>query len=550
MIIDLAAQGEAHQKMRADIAIVGAGVAGLILAERIRRHGITVAVLESGGLEQIEETHPLNKVVQLGDAYLGATRGRFRCIGGTSTRWGGALLPFQSSDLLERPHVNLPAFPVGLEELTRHLSEAEALFSLDPGSYEEDFIRAIGAEKYIPLGDPDLRARFAKWPPFKKRNVANLFAKELKTASELTVAINATVIGLDADLESGRILSIRATHPGGKFLEVSADHFVICAGAIESTRLLLLFDRQYNQNIFPGCEALGHYFYDHISTRMADIRSVDSTKLNRMAGFRFAGSTMRSLRFELSPDAQRNERVGSANGHISFQENRERGAFEALRQLMRGRQRGTAVTPGLLLDVLRDLPYLAKLSFWRIVYRQLLWPQQATHELHVVIEQLPRFSNSIQLAKETDLFAQPLAAINWRVDDNDRRTFVVFRKYFEAFWRRHCLAGVGELVWSNPNGGGHRDDDVFHPGGSARMGLDPRSAVFNSDLRAFCVPNLWAASTATFPSGGGANPTLTLILLAMRLADHLAVVHARDKTTSDTESQTPKLGRKERRLRK
>src|SRR5579863_4870131 len=98
VINDLASQLEARRDVETDVAIVGAGIAGLLLATRLRRHGLRVTVLESGGFEQNGETHPLNRVVQTGDAYSGATRGRFRCLGGTSTRWGGALLPYLTND--------------------------------------------------------------------------------------------------------------------------------------------------------------------------------------------------------------------------------------------------------------------------------------------------------------------------------------------------------------------------------------------------------------------------------------------------------------------
>ena len=64
--------------------------------------------------------------------------------------------------------------------------------------------------------------------------------------------------------------------------------------------------------------------------------------------------------------------------------------------------------------------------------------------------------------------------------------------------------------------------DVYHPGGSTRMGTDRHTAVVDANFRSFAVENLWVMSTSAFPSGGGANPTLTLMLFAMRLADHLS----------------------------
>ena len=111
MILDLATAAPETSETT-EVLIVGASIAGLLLASELCRRGIRVIVLESGACAQREATHPLNEVVQLGDNYRGATHGRFRCLGGTSTRWGGALIPFLKEDFQPRPHVGLEAWPV------------------------------------------------------------------------------------------------------------------------------------------------------------------------------------------------------------------------------------------------------------------------------------------------------------------------------------------------------------------------------------------------------------------------------------------------------
>jgi choline dehydrogenase-like flavoprotein len=96
---------------------------------------------------------------------------------------------------------------------------------------------------------------------------------------------------------------------------------------------------------------------------------------------------------------------------------------------------------------------------------------------------------------------------------------------FDSYWARHGLNAIGTLDWTydptHAADAGVLASDVFHPGGSTRMGISRGKAVVDSDLRCFSVRNLWVASTSAFPSGGGANPTLTLMQFTMRLADHL-----------------------------
>jgi choline dehydrogenase-like flavoprotein len=524
LITDLATHPDAHHNIDTDVLIIGAGIAGLVMADRLRRNKTRVVAIESGGLKQNTDTHPLNRVDQLGSPYQGAALGRYRCLGGTSTRWGGALIPFLENDLRERPYLDLPSFPIDMDSVSPYLRDVETLFQLDAGSYEEDFVADGALSKYIPTGDLDFHARFAKWPSFKNRNVASLLRDRLDNDRDVQILLNSTATTFDVDRNNGRMISVTGRHSNGRSVTVTAKNFVICAGAIESTRLLLLLDRDYDGRVFEGCNALGHYFYDHISTHLASIHTQQAVKLNRMAGFRFIGSTMRSLRFELSAVAQRRERVSSAFGHISVRTKDDTG-FDFLRRFLRSRQSGSKIPLDLLFRVTGDLPYLARLAFWRLAYRQLLWPTPASYELHVVAEQLPRFDNYIALSSEMDWFGLPLAAINWRIAPSDLETFAAFKRLFDQFWIRHKLQAVGDLAWSKEAKSDSFDmtsQDVFHPGGTTRMGVDRHLAVIDANLGVFSIPNLWTASTATFPSGGGANPTLMLIMLSMRLADHLA----------------------------
>jgi choline dehydrogenase-like flavoprotein len=166
-------------------------------------------------------------------------------------------------------------------------------------------------------------------------------------------------------------------------------------------------------------------------------------------------------------------------------------------------------------------------GLWRYLYKQLYWPQPAKYDVHVVAEQLPRRDNYIKLADERDVLDLPLAVINWRVQALEYETFAAFSKRFAGFWARRGLHEIGVLEWANwpygpPLAKSAFGVDVFHPGGSTRMGANGRSAVVDQNLRTFAIPNLWIASTSVFPSGASANPTLMLMLFTKRLAGHLA----------------------------
>lgn len=519
MIKDLAESTD-NEQLTADVAIVGAGVAGLLLATKLADRGHRVVVLESGGRLQAGDTHPLNEVVQDGDFYAGATKGRFRCLGGTSSRWGGALIPLLEDDYEERSHVGLPAWPVRRSELHCHLPQVERLFGVDRGSYEEDFIREVGSKAILSPGDSAFRLRFAKWPTFRRRNVALLLARPLESHSNLQVWTNATVADFDLDREAGLLTSMHARHESGRSITVVAQSFVICAGAIESTRLMLMLNRL---GAGQADTSLGRYFFDHISAKIGELRSAAPTVLNRVAGFRFVGKTMRSVRFELSPEAQRKNSVGSAFGHISFRAERP-GGFDALRSTLRTIQRRGYPSPGQIALMLQDAPYLSRALLWRVAHQQLYWPTPAAYELHVAAEQLPQAANKISLADARDRFGMPLAAIDWRMRPQDFAAFSVFKNEFERYWMRKQLTNAAAIDWiidGNVGSSAIAAGDVFHPGGTTRMSDSARNGVVDRDLRCFAIPNLWVSSTSVFPSGASANPTLTLMLLTLRLAEHL-----------------------------
>jgi choline dehydrogenase-like flavoprotein len=287
---------------------------------------------------------------------------------------------------------------------------------------------------------------------------------------------------------------------------------------------MLQIDAEHSGVFSSSCDALGRYFHDHVSAATANIVSARPEMLNRLAGHRFVGRTMRSLRFELAPSAQRSDRVGAAFSHITF-ESRAPTGFDHLRLLLRGIQKRQGFAPRLMASLAGSVPYLARLAFWRYARGQLYWPRPAEYRLHTVVEQLPKRDNRIVLSDARDVFGQRMAAIDWRMDDAVLRTLEACRWRFERYWNSLQLDRVGRLEWSDEIGSldalASRAGDIFHPGGTTRMGSSRSTALVDGQLRSFALSNLWISSTSTFPAGGGANPTLVLILFTMRLAERL-----------------------------
>ena len=511
-----------------EVCIIGAGIAGLLLASRLRSHGMRVVVLESGHNEKPENADALNDVIQLAQVYNGATVGRFRGLGGTSSQWGGQLIPMRPEDMAVRPHLGIPAWPIEPETLMRHLAEIEKLFCLCSGTYEQDFLRDWGSSGFDPFDDPDLSLRFSKVLTFKRRNIATVLADFIRSDIDTEVWLNTTVTEFELSRETGYLKSVTARDVNGRRLRSEAKLFVIAAGAIESTRLLLMLDAANDGRVFEGCNALGGYFHDHISAPLAEFVPTSLHRFSFAFGHYFVGTTMRSTRLELRASAQAHDKVACAYGQVSM-DTSSTSAFAMLREFLQSRQLGgIRVDPRLLIKFIRQTPYFAAVGFWRFYHKRLYWSRDATFRLHVAIEQVPFLGNRILLSATRDALGAPMVAIDWRQRETELQTFRSYLRHFVSFWRRNGLENIARLkLFSMPD---ELDDnmllslragDVYHPAGSTRMGTNSREAVVDSDLRVFGLPNLWIASTSTFPSLGTANPTLTLMLLTIRLGEHL-----------------------------
>lgn len=502
----------------AEVVVIGAGIAGLILATRLSSRGHRVIVLESGGARQDSEVHPLNEVEQVGsEAYHGASMGRARCLGGTSTRWGGALLPVMPGDVSFTQSGWdadwLDIYP----ELMAHLPSAEALFDLPTTPYEDPLLQGVGSSS-----EPDFIPRLPKWPSFGRRNVAQLLTPQLQSLAGPEVILHATVTDFHFS-DNGALASLTARSPNGASVTVTAPHFVLAAGAIESTRLLLLADRAADNRIFAPHDVLGRYFHDHISIDIADLHVPRLTAFNRHFGFRFEGKGMRSLRFEASEALRRAHDLPAALAQITFT-SEVPGGFEAVRQMLRRLQRRELPTVGDLRDAALSAPWITRAAWWRYRHKRLLYPNHGKFRINVITEQMPRRDNRITLATTVDPFGQPLARLDWSVSQRDRESLIKVARLFVGAWEQspyRSLATIKPLDGQAVDQSFESAGGTAHPGGTTRIGRSASQGVLDRDLRAFGIPNLTVTATSAFPNAGAANPTLMLVLATLRAADRL-----------------------------
>jgi choline dehydrogenase-like flavoprotein len=136
-------------------------------------------------------------------------------------------------------------------------------------------------------------------------------------------------------------------------------------------------------------------------------------------------------------------------------------------------------------------------------------------ELLVNLEQAPDPDNRITLADARDRFGLPRPALQWRWRAFDQQQLARIHAVVAAEVERHGLGRIEVTAGAPP------DPNAHHHMGTTRMHRDPRQGVVDEHGRVHGVANLFVAGSSVFPTSGFANPTLTVVALTLRLAEHL-----------------------------
>jgi choline dehydrogenase-like flavoprotein len=521
----LSESGQASTKIHADVCVVGAGIAGLIAAVRLARsRQLRVVVLESGIHKDDTVASALDRIENPSPNYEGALRARGP--GGTSARWAGKLLPLSPSDAKARPWIDAPSWPFQLDELDRYTPELERLMGVDRESSEEDAGALLDPRALLPHGDPDFVARWPKRPTAAKHDLAHVLRNQLEAHENLIIWLGATVATFRFGPGTERISQIEATNRAGQSLVVEAREYLLAAGTLESTRLMLVADRQSGGMVSRASDVLGRHFNDHLGLNVARLRPIDNVRTNRMLSDRWPLGAARHLHFELRPAVQERHRVGSSYFDFGI-EIPEASALSqtrhAIAAIRRADLRAVASHTAALLPDLATLLWTAR---WRFLDKQKYWPAYAITQVKIWIEQLPHSHNRIRLSERCDALGQPLIAVDFHRTEFEERSLRTAIEKLRGFWDR-TAASFCQLDWYPAvlDQTAHIVDTAIeqaHPAGSTRMGSDPASSVVDPQLRVHAVSNLSIASAAVFPSSGSANPTFTIMQLAMRAADAIA----------------------------
>jgi choline dehydrogenase-like flavoprotein len=529
LIKNLKQATENHVECSAPVCIIGAGTAGIFLSQLLRKQDIRVVLLEAGDELARKGDEIDQQCEQRGIHYRGAELGRSFGLGGTSVLWGGQLIPLVPADMEARSSVDYEAWPVGYAELASYFPMAKQQLGLGSKGDSEDAAVLPRLFPALSKMDADFQLRLSEWLPFKTRNFAKAFAKTLQTDAELEIWLNAAVVRFVPSPDSaGRIVAVEARSPNGRTLVVHLDMLVVCAGALESTRLMLDFDESSQGMVTRFGAPLGRYFADHLSVTCGRFECHDWQRFNLETSSVFLGGVMRTPRLELSSSTQQRLALTSAFVHFDFVTHGDTG-FDVVRNVLRkrqGEQQGLGLSPKMLGRVVGDVSAMA---FWRFYHRRLWIPRLADLLLQVDIEQTPNWNSRLSLADERDDLQRKRLVIEWQIKPDDIRVIRTVAERTIQAWNASMLreAATLRLTFSEEFDDFESLYDVYHPTGTLSMGSTAADSVVDRNLHVWALDNVFISSTAIFPSAGSANPGLMHLALTARLAEHIA------KTLSD-----------------
>ena len=484
----------------ADLCVVGAGPAGLSLAAELVGRPMAILVVESGSWENQPAVQALNDARIVGDSHAGLRTSRHRQVGGTARIWdmplgssqGAKFVPLDPIDFLGEQ--GRPAWPFHFGELESYYRRAQSVAGL--GRFEHEASGWSLPPSPIPTNHPTFTTRIYQFGSSER------FCQDLPAliagASNITLCHGATLVALRWRRET--VEALEAIAANGRRVTITARQVVLAAGGVENARILLVAADAGNLRDQSGW--LGRGFMEHPRDYTLTLKPTSRSQTDRLEFFdaRDSDGNIAGGRIAIRQEAILAEELPNAS--ISL--------------LPMGR-------------ALRPFHWRIESLAWRRLGWNLQWPPAYGwsrlpslarrfdgFQLLINLEEYPHLDNYVTLDSLRDRFSVRRAVLHRRWHEADDRRLVRLRAAVLRGLEGLALGRleVGPTVPPDPNS--------HHHLGTTRMGLDARNGVTDASGRVFGSDNLFVVGGSLFPSAGYANPTLTSIALALRLADHLS----------------------------
>jgi choline dehydrogenase-like flavoprotein len=508
---------ESGSVLEGDLCIVGAGAAGLSVALEWVNSPLRVLLLEGGGFDLEPAMQDLYRGDIIGQPYYPLHAARLHYFGGTTGHWAGWCSTYDPIDFETRPWVPHSGWPIKREDLDPFYARAQRILDLGPYEYDaNEWARRDKDLVLLPL-DPDV-VWTKMWQFSPPTRFGTKYRNAIVNARNVHLYTHANVCEVDANDGLTAVRGLRVRTLEGKEYRVHARYYVLACSTIQNARLLLASNRRATAGLGNAHDLVGRYFMEHLEMPGGEL-VLAKTRAAKMKMYEMQfGTTKARGELALSANVQREHRI--LNGTVSLapgalgEEVKSTFQFlppQVIAALMAWEKGGrigphplaAARRPGI--DSARAAP---PPRFFHLATRQ---------------EQAPNPDSRVTLSTERDALGMPRVKLDWRLTELDKRSI---RTYYKLLGQEVGRTGVGRVQlrewllsdddrsWPSFLSGG------WHHMGTTRMHADPMQGVVDADCRVHGLSNLYIAGAAVYPTGGAANPTLTLVALSLRLSDH------------------------------
>jgi choline dehydrogenase-like flavoprotein len=502
--------------LRCRFCVVGSGMGGAAIAERLAEAGQDVLVVEAGGTGPDAGNGPV-LLEQVGRPF-GVPMTRSIELGGTSGRWHGICGSLDAIDFEARPWMPASGWPVGPLDVARYYHSAARRLGIADGADLEarldarlkdrlqdiEFDRSLLENKLVRVCEPPVR-----W----KHTLLGL-----ARAGKLRCLVDAPALELTVSADGQRVAGV-VVGAGQRVVRIDADVVVLCAGALETPRLLLNSRRRLGAGIGNAHDLVGRYLLDHPMGHFCKLGFYRRTDAPLYACARMSRRVRVMAGLRLSAAQQQRHTVPNHYLWIRPSVSPARIDDDLLLSFLSVRSaRDLSLRQLAAICTNRDILYRI------LVHRFGLHPTYRYGDCFFMTEQVPSPRSRVTLSPDRlDRYGYPVARVDWRLGEEDLRGFAAYTELLFGMGLRsprYALARLDSLsVWRRTL------VSAFHHLGTARMADCPSRGVVDAQLQVFGMRNLFVCDGSVFPTAGGVNPSLTIVALALRLGEHLLRWH-------------------------
>ena len=549
--------------LTADLAVVGAGPAGIVVALEAANRGFDVILVESGQERFDQEAQKLADAhawdTSLHPSMQLTTR---RQMGGTSVIWGGKCVPYDEIDFDRRPFIGDFRWPVGYEQIHPYFQRACDWLACGRAVFDSTQMPHLNRPLIPGFPDGDVRAStLERWS--LPTNFGREYRHRIRQSSRVRAFTGLTCTRVVCSWDESQVQHLICRSLDGKQVQIRARAYVLACGGLETTRLLLASPGTGGRPLGDHSGHLGSWYMGHIEGVIANVRFRTPPKSTIFGYERDVDGIYIRRRLTVSREAQHTHELPNVaawlanpeladprhhNGVLSFcylalkSPLGHRVASDAQRLSLSGEDVPGSPYGGAeqgpvrshLLNVAchpwsvarfaigfgsgRFLPHRRRVPGFFVYNKQNLYPLQYHGE------QVPNQRSRVTLTDACSAIGMPKLRIDIKFSAQDVDGIIRTHQLWDSYLRRSGLgrleytsADPREIVWSRIGGG-------FHQLGTTRMAARPEDGVVDSDLAVHGVRNLFVASSSAFVTAGQANPTFMIVAFAVRLADRLEKV--------------------------